>query len=108
MHVNKILFLALFSVAFNEAFIEKYDNQQYEYKNYVVTFENYGDKETQNIATWKFEDDTLITNGNWFEYLVKLKTKGWKVSRAMPGKWKGSKEITMVYYLEKLKEKGLE
>ena len=100
-----LLILALFSTVYSQGLNEKYNNEKYEYMNYVVTFENYGEKEKQNIATWKVENDTLTTKGNWFEHLVKLKTKGWEVSRAMPGKWKGSKEITMVYYLEKLKEK---
>ena len=106
--MKQLVILAMFSAVYSQGLNEKYNNQQYEYKNYVVIFENYGDKEKQNIATWKVENDTLTTKGNWFEHLVKLKTKGWEVSRAMPGKWKGSKEITMVYYLEKMKEKELE
>jgi len=103
--VNKIiLIIAIFSVAFSQELSEKYKNEKYDYKNYVVTFENYANKEKQNIATWKVENDTASTKGNWFSHLVKLKVEGWEVSRAMPGKWKGTKEVTMVYYLEKLQK----
>ena len=100
-----LLILALFSIVYSQGLNEKYNNQEYEYKNFVVTFENYGEKEKQNIATWKVENDTLTTKGDWIKYLDKLNKEGWEVSRAMPGKWKSAKEVTMVYYLEKIKKK---
>ena len=104
MYVNKILLLTLFSVAVSQELNEKDINEKYDYKNYVVTFENYGSKDEQSIATWKVEDDTTSTKGHWFSHLAKLKAEGWEVSRAMPGKWKGTEEVTMVYYLEKLQK----
>ena len=103
--MNKsFLILAIFSVTFSQELSEKYKNEKYDYKNYVVTFENFNSKDKQSIATWKVEDDTTSTKGNWFSHLVKLKAEGWEVSRAMPGKWKGTEEVTMVYYLEKLQK----
>ena len=102
--MNKLLILVLFSVTFSQELNVKYINEKYVYKNYVVTFENYGSKDEQSIATWKVEDDTTLTKGHWFSHLVKLKAEGWEVSRAMPGKWKGTEEVTMVYYLEKLQK----
>ena len=103
--MNKmLLILILFSVAFSQGLSEQYKNEKYDYKNYVVTFENFNSKDEQSIATWKVEDDTTSTKGHWFSHLVKLKAEGWEVSRAMPGKWKGTEEVTMVYYLEKLQK----
>ena len=98
-----LLILILFSVAFSQELNVKYKNEKYDYKNYVVTFENYGSKDEQSIATWKVEDDSISTHRNWFTQLAKLKSEGWEVSRAMPGKWKGTKEVTIVYHLEKLR-----
>ena len=104
MFVNKYIYITLISVIFSQNFIREYYNQEYEYKNYIVTFQNFGDTDkNQGIAIWSLENDTLTTAGNWFEHLVELKTKGWQVSRAMPSNWTGTKEVTMVYYLEKNK-----
>ena len=102
--MNKKLFLlALFSVVFIQELSEKYKNEKYDYKNYVVTFENLNTEHDKSTAIWKVEGDTISTKGNWFSHLVKLKSEGWEVSRAMPGEWKGIEKVTMIYYLEKLK-----
>ena len=35
------IILTLFSVSFSQNFSEEYKNKNYDYKNYVVTFENF-------------------------------------------------------------------
>ena len=102
--MKPLVILTLFSVAFCQDLNEKYINEKYDYKNYIVIFENFNSKDEQSIATWKVADDSISTHGNWFTQLAKLKSEGWEVSRAMPGKWKGTKEVTIVYHLEKLQK----
>ena len=79
----------------------------YEYKNYAVTFNNLHNQESEILVKWKIVGDSTSLEGNWKAKMEELKSEGWEVSRAVPGKWDSIKDFTLIYELKKLKVKDL-